>query len=161
MNLREIAQATSRLAALIFGAEDFCADIGAVRSAPGWEVLYARSAVVTAAAAAHLQAIDTVFVHPRDLDGLKQESKFARDLGFSGKIAIHPNQIPTINEVFSPSAAEIAAAQRLLKMTRPLHDAGVGAFIIDGKMVDAPVIKSAEQLLERARLCGLLAAEGE
>lgn len=156
MNLKEIGQATARLDALIFGAEDFVADIGAVRTREGWEVFHARSAVVTAAAAYELQAVDTVFTDTRDLDGLRAEAEFARGLGYSGKIAIHPAQIAAINEVFSPTAQEIAAAQRLLRLSSQLQDAGAGVFMVDGKMVDMPLIKAAEQLLERARLCGLL-----
>lgn len=156
MNVREIAQATDRLVALIFGSEDYVADIGTKRSGPGWEIYYARSAVVTAAAAYNLQAIDTVFVDTRDPAGLRTDAEFAHSLGYSGKLAIHPNQIETINAVFSPTAEEIAAAQRLLKLANQLSDAGAGVFMVDGRMVDAPVIKSAGQLLERARLCGLL-----
>ena len=103
-----------------------------------------------------LVEFDTVFVDTRDLVGLRQDAEFARGLGFSGKIAIHPGQIATINEIFSPTEEEIAAAQRLLRLATQLQDAGAGVFMVDGKMVDAPLIKSAEQLLDRARLCGLL-----
>lgn len=156
MNLKEIAQATPRLDALLFGAEDLSADVGAVRTMPGWEIFYGRSAVVTAAAAYDLQAIDTIFVDTRDLDGLKQDAAFARNMGYSGKMAIHPAQIATINEIFSPSPAEIAAAQRLVKLSTELQDAGAGVFMVDGRMVDAPVILTAKRLLERARLCGRL-----
>jgi citrate lyase beta subunit len=156
LNAGEIAGATGRLDALIFGGEDFVTDIGAVRTGPGLEILYARSAVVVAAAAFDLQVIDTVFPDTRDADGLRQDAEFARGLGYTGKIAIHPAQIAAINEVFSPTADEIAAAARLLSVATQLRDAGAGVFMVDGKMVDAPLIKSAEQLLDRARLCGLL-----
>ena len=155
LNVREIAGATGRLDALIFGGEDFVTDIGTVRTGPGSEIFYARSAVVVAAAAFNLQAIDTVFADTRDGDGLQKDAETARVLGYKGKIAIHPGQIAVINEVFSPSAAEIAAAARLLKLAAQLQDAGAGVFMVEGKMVDAPLIKSAEQLLDRARLCGL------
>ena len=155
LNVREIAQSTSRLDALLFGAEDFVADIGAVRTQPGWEILYGRSAVVTVAAAYGLQAIDTVFIDFRNLDGLNKDAVFARNMGYSGKMAIHSGQIATINDVFSPSPAEIAAAKRLVQLAAELQDSGIGVFMVDGRMIDAPLVLAAERLLERARLAGL------
>jgi citrate lyase beta subunit len=157
MNLKEICQATPRLDALIFGAEDLTADLGAVRSRAGLEILYARCAVVTAAAAYDLQAIDTVFIDIEDLEGLREDANLARNLGFDGKLAIHPGQLATINDVFSPTEEEIAAARRLLQVAAQLRDSGVGAFTMDGQMIDLPLIKAAEQVLERARLAGLMA----
>lgn len=90
LNLREIAGATPRLDALMFGAEDLVGDIGATRTRAGWEVFYARSAVVTMAAAYGMQAIDTVFVDLTDLDGLEKECIFSQQMGCLGKMAIHP-----------------------------------------------------------------------
>ncbi len=158
MNLKEIAQATPRLEVLIFGAEDFAADVGAKRTRAGWEIFYARSAVVTAAAANDLQAIDTVFTGIRQLDGLKEDAFLARNMGFSGKLAIHPGQLATINNVFSPTAAEIAAALRLLQQAAEEQKKGSSVFTLDGKMVDAPMVLAAQRLLIRAQLCGLLPA---
>ena len=154
MNLKEIAQSTPRLDALLFGAEDLAADVGAVRSQLGTEIFYGRSVVVTAAAAYDLQAIDTVFVDVRDLEGLKEDAILARSMGYRGKMAIHPDQIAAINDVFSPTRAEIAKAQQLLEQAALHHDSGSGVFTLDGRMIDAPMIRSAESLLERARLCG-------
>jgi citrate lyase beta subunit len=93
LNIGQIAQASQRLEALVFGAEDLANDLGARRTRAGWEVFYARSAVVTAAAAFGLQAIDMVFVDLNDLPGLEEECRFARQLGFAGKTTIHPRQI--------------------------------------------------------------------
>ena len=94
MNLREIAGATPRLEGLIFGAEDLAGDIGSVRTKAAWEVFYARSAVVTAAAAFRLQSFDMIYADFNDPAGLEEESRFARQLGFTGKTCIHPNQTP-------------------------------------------------------------------
>jgi citrate lyase beta subunit len=156
MNLGQIAQASPRLEALMFGAEDFAANIGAKRTPAGWEVFYARSALVTAAAAYNLQAIDMVFVDLNDLDGLEQECVFGRRLGFTGKMAIHPRQLEIINRVFAPSTEEIEQAQRLVQANQANQAAGFGAFELDGKMVDLPVIRAAERVLDRARQAGLL-----
>lgn len=150
MNLREIGQATPRLDALVFGAEDFAASVGALRTRENWEVFYARSAVVTAAGAYDLQAIDLVFVGLDDQAGLEAECINGRQLGFIGKTLIHPSQIETTNRIFAPAAAEVEAARRLLAAFNEHQKAGAGAFAYEGKMVDMPVIRIAQRLLARA-----------
>lgn len=156
MNLKEIAQAGSRLAALMFGAEDLAGDIGARRTRQGWEVFYARSAVVTAAAAYGLQAIDMVLVDFKDEARLEEECIAARNLGYEGKMAIHPRQVAVINRLFAPSAEEIEQARRLVEAHRQHQAAGSGVFALEGKMVDMPLVKAAERVLEKARAAGLL-----
>ncbi|MCS6846849.1 MAG: CoA ester lyase [Anaerolineae bacterium] len=156
MNLREIAQLGPPLQALIFGADDLAADIGAVRTPSSIEVLYARSAVVIAAAANGLQAIDIVFFDLNDLAGLEEECRFGRQLGYTGKMVIHPRQLEIVNRAFAPSPEEIARAQRIVQAAREQAAAGLGAFALDGRMVDGPIIKQAENVLARARAAGLL-----
>ena len=150
MNLRELAQATPRLDGLIFGAEDLAGDIGCVRTQAAWEVFYARSAVVTAAAAYRLQAFDMVFPDFNDPAGLDDESCFARQLGFTGKTCIHPNQTPIVNRAFSPAPDELERAQRLVQAFAEQQAAGAGAFTFEGKMVDMPMLRAAEKILVRA-----------
>lgn len=150
MNLREIAQATARLDALIFGAEDFAASIGAVRTRENGELFYARSALVTAAGAYALQAIDLVFVGLDDPAGLEAECINGRQLGFVGKTVIHPSQIETANRLFAPATAEVDAARRLVAAFEQHQQAGAGALAYEGKMVDMPVIRLAQRLLARA-----------
>lgn len=149
MNLKEIARATPRLEGLIFGAEDLAGDIGAVRTREAWEVFYARSAVVTAAAAYSLQAFDMVFTDFNDPAGLEAESVAARRLGYTGKTCIHPNQTPIVNAVFSPSAEELDRAQRLIAAFEEQQAAGAGAFTFEGKMVDMPMLVAARKVLAR------------
>jgi citrate lyase beta subunit len=156
INLPKIAGADPRLETLIFGAEDFAVDIGATRSPAGWEVLYARSAVITHAAAFDLQAIDIVFLDLGDIEGLRQEAELGAAMGFAGKQIIHPNQVAPVQEAFTPSQAAIAQAMRLIQAFEQHQAAGVGAFVLDGKMVDAPVIKSAERILDLARAAGII-----
>lgn len=156
MNVNEIAHSSRRLDGLMFGAEDLAADMGAMRTEAGWEVFYARSAVVTAAAAYGLDSIDGVFLDLHDLDGLEEDAGFAQQMGYTGKMAIHPRQVEVLNRVFSPSPAEIAQAQRLLEAFESHVAAGSGVFTMDGRMVDMPLVRGAERLLERARLSGLL-----
>lgn len=102
-NLREIASSSPRLETLIFGAEDLAGDMGAVRTAAGWEVFYARSAVVLHAKAAGLQAIDTVYIDLTATDeALMAETTLALNMGYTGKLAIHPKQVAPMQQVFTP-----------------------------------------------------------
>jgi citrate lyase beta subunit len=156
MNLREIAQASPRLTALMFGAEDYAASVGATRTERGEEVLFARSAVVAAAAAYGLDAIDLVRFDLADPAGLEAECRFGRQLGYTGKMAIHPGQLDVINRAFSPSPAEITHAAQIVAADEQHRAAGIGAFALDGRMIDAPVVKAAENVLARARAAGLL-----
>jgi citrate lyase beta subunit len=154
VNLKEIAGADPRLQGLIFGAEDLAGDIGAVRSRTAWEVFYARSAVVTHAAAFGLQSIDMVWMDLQDLDGLREESLEGARMAYTGKQIIHPNQVVPVQDSFTPSDEAIAHARRVVETAAREQDAGKGAFALDGKMVDAPVVKAAERILERARAAG-------
>ena len=110
LNLKEIAEADKRLEAIIFGAEDYAASVGATRTKEATEVLYARSAVVAACAANDLQAIDMVYIDFKDSEGLRIEAEGGAGLGFSGKQVIHPNQVPVAQEAFTPSDEAIAYA---------------------------------------------------
>ncbi|RME51401.1 MAG: CoA ester lyase [Caldilineae bacterium] len=150
MNLAEIARADRRVTALLFGAEDLAGDMGARRTRDGWEILYARSALVTAAAAYGLQAIDTVFVDLTDLEGLAEECRFVRNLGYTGKLAIHPRQVEVINDAFTPSPEEVEAARRLIAAFEAHQASGTGAFELDGRMVDMPMVRAARKVLAYA-----------
>lgn len=154
LNLTQIAGADERLEALIFGAEDYAANVGAIRTREGMEVLYARSAVVATAAAFELQAIDLLFLDFRDLDGLRQEAKRGAQLGYTGMQVIHPNQIATVQEVFTPDDSAIAQAQQVIHISREQQAAGSGVFALEGKMVDRPIVRAAERVLARARAAG-------
>lgn len=151
LNLNAIAAADPRLEALIFGAEDYAADVGAQRTREGLEVLYARSAIVTACAAYGLQAIDLLYLDFRDAEGLRAESLRGAQLGYVGAQVIHPNQVGIVQEVFTPDDAAITHARRIVEAAKQNLEAGHGAFALDNKMVDMPVIKSAERVLARAR----------
>ena len=149
MNLKEIAQATPQLVGIMFGAEDLTADLGAAPSLGKPELLYARSAVVTAAAAYGLEAIDTVFTDIHNLEGLKQEGQFARQMGYTGKMVIHPQQVEIIQQIFSPTTAEIAQAQEIITAYQAHLAKGEGVFVLNGRMIDQPIIQAAQQLLAR------------
>lgn len=154
LNLKEIAEADKRLEAIIFGAEDFAASVGATRTREATEVLYARSAVVAACAANELQAIDMVYIDFHDVEGLRLEAQQGARLGFSGKQIIHPNQVAAVQEAFTPSEEAIEYAQRVVRTFAASQREGRGAFALDGKMIDMPLLKNAQNVLDRARAAG-------
>ncbi len=154
VNLKEIASGDERLDALVFGAEDLAGSMGAIRTREGWEVFYARSAVVVHAAANGLQAIDTIYADFHDMAGLTAEAEQALQMGYTGKMAIHPRQVEAIANVFTPSDDAVAQAQRLVEAYNAHQASGTGTFALDGRMVDAPMIRAAEHVLARARAAG-------
>ncbi len=154
LNLKEIASADKRLEAIIFGAEDFAASIGATRTKDAVEVLYARSAVVTACAANDLQAIDMVYIDFRDTAGLVAESEQGAKMGFSGKQIIHPNQVGPVQAAYTPSDEALAYAKRVVEPFEASQQEGKGAYALDGKMIDMPLLKNAQKVLARARAAG-------
>lgn len=145
--------ASPRLAALTWGAEDLAADLGAEtnRTEAGEHAdpyRLARTLTLAGAAAAEVPAIDTVFTAFRDTEALRRECEAARRDGFSGKMAIHPAQVPVINEVFTPSPEAVAHARRIVEAFAAAPDAGVVG--IDGKMIDRPHLRQAQRILARA-----------
>jgi len=154
LNLKEIAEADKRLEAIIFGAEDYAASVGATRTKEATEVLYARSAVVAACAANDLQAIDMVYIDFKDSEGLRVEAEQGARLGFSGKQVIHPNQVPVTQEAFTPSDEAIAYAKRVVESFESSQKEGRGAYALDGKMIDMPLLKNAQKVLDRAKAAG-------
>jgi len=154
MNLKDIAESDKRLEALIFGAEDYAASVGATRTNEGTEVLYARSTVVTACAANDIQAIDMVYIDFKDTEGLRIEAQAGAGLGFSGKQIIHPNQVQVTQEAFTPSDDAIAYAKRVVESFEASQKEGKGAYALDGKMIDMPLLKNAQKVLERAKAAG-------
>ncbi len=154
MNLKEIAEADRRLEAIIFGGEDFAASVGAVRTKEATELLYARQAVITACAANDLQAIDIVFIDFKDSEGLRLEAEQGAGFGFSGKQVIHPNQVPVVQEAFTPSDSAIEYAKRIVESFESSQKGGRGAYALDGRMIDMPLLKNAQKVLDRAKAAG-------
>ena len=137
--------------ALLFGAEDLTAELGATRTETGEETAYAQQRVVTAATAAGVDAIDTVYTAFENEAGLREATDRAVHLGYDGKMAIHPAQVAPINEAFTPDPEELAWAERVLD-ARDATDRGV--FEVDGEMIDAPLVARAERVRDRADATG-------
>ena len=150
VNAYSIASASNRLVAVAIGAEDYCANLKTSRSKEGSELFFARSAIVVAARAAGIDAIDTVFSDVNDEDQLIRETQAIKQLGFDGKSVINPRQIKPVHRVFTPTADEISKAQHILAASREAEARGSGVVSLNGKMIDRPVVIRAERTLELA-----------
>ncbi len=149
-NAAEICRASPRIAAVCFGADDYTADMGVPRSADGVELLHPRSVVAVAARAAGIPALDTPYTDFRDAEGLRREAALARQMGYRGKFAIHPGQIEAINSAFAPSPEEVEEARRIVSAYEAARALGHGATSLDGRMIDAPVVQRARNVLALA-----------
>jgi citrate lyase subunit beta/citryl-CoA lyase len=147
VDARDIAASSPRVIALAFGAEDFTNDMGIERSDAGDEVQVPRSLVPVAAKAANVASLDSPFVAFQDPGALRADAQKARQMGYTGKHAIHPSQIDIINEVFSPAPDEVAYARRIVEAWDKAQSEGRGSLAMDGRMVDVPVVKRAQNLL--------------
>ena len=142
----DIARSSSRIDALFFGGVDMSADL---RCKNAWEpLLYARSRVVHAAASVGVDAVDVPYLDLDDLEGMKAQAQLAKDLGFSGKGAVHPKQISALNEVFTPSPEEVAKAQKILAA---FEEANTGLVVVDGKLIEKPVVREMQRIVSVAK----------
>ena len=151
----EIASASENICALTIGLEDYTADIGVERTVEGRESLFARCQVINAAKAAGVQAIDTVFSDINDMEGLRASVLEAKSLGFEGKGCIHPRQIKVVHDAFAPTEKEIEKAQKIIAAYDEALEKGLGVVALGSKMIDAPVVKRAQRIIELARLSGV------
>lgn len=147
VQLQQIASSSPRIIALAFGAEDYTNDLGVQRTDLGEEVYFPRAAVAVAARAAKVASLDSPFVAFRDPEGLKKDAARARQLGYTGKFAIHPSQLDIINETFSPLPADVEYAHQVVEAWNQAESAGRGSLDLNGRMVDVPVLKRAQNLL--------------
>jgi citrate lyase subunit beta/citryl-CoA lyase len=141
-----------RVVGLMFGSEDFAADLGlpAHREGEAADLVYARSAIVVASAAARVLAFDGIWANFKDEAGLRADAVRGRRLGFAGRQCIHPDQIAIVNEIYAPSSEEIAHARRVVSAFEDGIGRGLGAVALDGEMLDAPVVERARRTLKMA-----------
>ncbi|HUJ83289.1 MAG TPA: CoA ester lyase [Candidatus Acidoferrales bacterium] len=151
-NAYAIASASPRVIGLLFGAEDFSRELSLPlrREGEARDLIYARSALVTAAACAHVQAVDGVWPDLQDTEGLKVFALQSRRLGFSGMSVIHPAQVEAVNTAFSPTADDIDYARRVLKAFDEANARGEGAVAFGGQLLDLPIIDRARQTIDLA-----------
>lgn len=148
----EIATVKGRVKRLAFGSVDYTLDIGAQLTKEGTELLFARSQLVVVSRAAGIEApIDAVYIHLNDPAGLAQDAKLAKQLGFYGKLVIHPDQIQMVNDLFSPTEEELEEAKRITTAFDQALASGVAAIQVGGRMIDYPVAERAKRILGQRR----------
>ena len=150
-NAYEIACASGTVVAMAIGLEDYTADLGVRRSESGEESLYARTRLVNACKAAGIQPIDSVYSDVANMEGLRKNVLTSRSLGFEGMGCIHPRQVPVIQEAFMPTEEEIEKASRIVEAFKEAEAQGSGVVALGSKMIDPPVVKRAQKILELAR----------
>lgn len=156
VNAQEIATASPRVVALALGAEDYTASMGSLRSKAGHEIFYARMQVLQACRLAGISAQDAVFSDFNDPEGLQEDLKMTRGLGFDGKTVIHPRQIDLVNAAFTPTKKEIRNAQRIIDALEEGAKNHTGVVVVDGSMVDKPMEIRARTVLAQAEAAGIL-----
>jgi citrate lyase subunit beta / citryl-CoA lyase len=150
LNAYEIAGASPLVEAISFGGEDFTQDIGATRTKEGQEIFLGRGMLIIAAKAAGVQALDTVFSDFNDEEGLRNDTRAIKQMGFDGRAAIHPSQIEIIHEIFTPTKAEIQHAVNVIRASEIARAKGSGVAVVKGKMIDKPIIEKAEKIIRIA-----------
>jgi citrate lyase subunit beta/citryl-CoA lyase len=156
-NAYEIASTSHRTVGLIFGAEDFCREMGLPlrREGAASDLVYARSHLAAAAAAAHVQCVDGVWTDLNDPEGLRRHAKLARQLGMSGVSIIHPNQIADANAAFTPTPEDVQYARDVLKAFEDARARGEGAIAFRGQLLDYPIVDRARQTVALAKTLGV------
>jgi citrate lyase subunit beta/citryl-CoA lyase len=155
LRCEEIALASTRIAALALGGEDYAADLGVARTPGANELDYARRVIVHCAVAYGLQPLDGIYTTLHDEPGLLADAGYARSIGMKGKYVIHPDQVGPVNSVFSPTSAELDAARKIVAAYDEAMGRGIGVIDVDGQLVDVPVANRARDLLAYAEAIGL------
>jgi citrate lyase subunit beta / citryl-CoA lyase len=162
LHAEEIASASPRMAALLFGIYDYAGEIGATLEQDTFTGLeFARQKLLAAARSAGLLAVDGITARFKDLDLTRQEALRSQRMGFDGRWAIHPSQIDVLNQTFTPSVDEIRAAERRLADYRRAHAEGKGAVAVEGEMVDEATLRSDQRKVALGRRLGVLTSGGE
>jgi citrate lyase subunit beta/citryl-CoA lyase len=157
-----IASSSRRIVGLIFGAEDFCREMTLPlrREAEASDLIYARSHIATAAAAAHVQAVDGVWTDLKDEEGMRRHALRARRLGMSGISIIHPSQIDAANAAFTPTREEMQYAAEVLLAFEAARARGDGAIALRGQLLDYPIVDRARQTVALGKSLGVAGSDG-
>lgn len=156
MNAEEIAKCSDRITSISFGSEDFTKSLGAVRTKEGSEIFYARAKIVLAAAAAGVDAMDTVWADIGDLEGFKKEVQSTINMGFAGKSCVHPSQVKIVHSMMTPSMDEVEKSLKIMEAAEAANIVNGGVTQVNGKMIDGPIIDKAQKIVGLAKGAGLI-----
>lgn len=155
LNAYKILSITNRINGVQLGAEDLTKELNIARTRNGDELWYARNMIVFAGQALGIDVIDTPFTDYRDAEGLIADTNRAKALGMTGKTCIHPSQISTINEIFTPKPEDIEYARKVVEAFELSEREGKGACSLDGKMIDNPIAERARKIIKKAEIIGI------
>ena len=156
INSYQLAKSSKRIVAIGLGAEDFAADLETNRTADGREILFARSQLLLSARAAKVQAIDNVYADVTNEAGFMADTLLGKELGFSGKSVIHPNQVEIVHRMYTPTLNEVSKAQKIIGAYQEALAKKSGVIALNGKMIDGPIVARAERTLRFAQAVGLV-----
>ncbi len=155
LSASDILAAATRINGVQLGAEDLTKELSIPRTTEGQEIAFARQMLVYAARQANIDSFDTPFTGIHDEAGMRTDAENAKNMGFTGKTCIYPTHALWINEIFRPKAEEVAFARRLVEAFRQAEEAGKGACMFEGKMIDRPIAQRAEKMIEKETLIAL------
>jgi citrate lyase subunit beta/citryl-CoA lyase len=159
INAYEICKASKRLIGVAIGAEDYVTNMKTKRFPDGMELLGARTQLIIAARAAGIACFDTVYTDVDNEEGFKNEVKLIHQLGFDGKSVINPRQIAPVNEIYTPTEAEITKSINVVRAATEAAEKGLGVISLNGKMIDKPIIERAERVIQLAKAAGVYKEE--
>ncbi len=156
-NINEVCESCpERIIAVGFGAEDYMTDLGGRHDAAGNSIFSARAIIANAAKAHDIIPLDIVHMKVHDLEDLEREMNVARDLGYEGKMLVHPKEIPVCHRCFSPSEEQINWAKEIIFLSKEARKEGRGVAYMNNKFIGPPMLRMAEDILNKARMCGLI-----
>lgn len=153
MNIEEICKAGSRVIAVAFGCEDYITDLGGEHDIEGKSIAFARNMIVNGAHNCGVAAIDTVHIRVHDLEDLEKNLILSKNLGFDGMLCLNPKELPLVHKYYSPSIEQIEWAKEMISLSQEAVKQGKGVAVKGTKFIGPPMVKMAEDILQKARLC--------
>ncbi len=155
MNIQDICKASPRVVAVAFGCEDYVTDLGGNHDIEGQSIFFARNMIVNGAHNCDVAAIDTVHIRVHDMEDLERNLVLSKKLGFDGMLVLNPKELPLCHRYYSPTMEEVRWAKEMLKLSEIAIGAGKGVTVLGGKFIGPPMLRMAEGILNKARMCGL------
>ncbi len=155
MNIQNICKASPRVVAVAFGCEDYVTDLGGKHDIEGQSIFFARNMIVNGSHNCGVAAIDTVHIRVHDLDDLERNLILSKRLGFDGMLILNPKELPLCHRYYSPTREEVEWAKEMLKLSEIAIGAGKGVTVLGDKFIGPPMLRMAEGILNKARMCGL------
>ena len=153
MNIQDICTASPRVVAVAFGCEDYVTDLGGKHDLEGQSIFFARNMIVNGAHNCGVSAVDTVHIKVHDLEDLENNLILSKKLGFDGMLVLNPKELPLVHQYYSPSEEEISWAEEMIRLSEEAVTFGKGVAVKDNKFIGPPMVKMAQEILSKAKMC--------